>query len=228
MKTTKRVLLISSLTCLALSCLLLILAIFGVKVFEGAIFRVLLISSTFAVGAGIALTELNILARRKVLGLVSLGFLSVSVLLALISFCSPLMEVPVFNRITGVIALFSVLLATIISLNTKLEKRFIALQAVTYIALSLVVLLVVIIVCGVNIFEINGILQAFLVLCVITVGLLIATTVVSSKNKGDEKSKPELSDSQNLKLENENLKLENVQLKAEIEKLKQELKSLKN
>ena len=141
MKITKKVLMITSLACLAVSCLMLILAIFGIPVFEDIGLRFLLIFSTLAVGCGIALSELNVVSRRKILGLVGLGFLGLSVSLALLSFCTPLMEIEWFNRITGVVALFSVLFAIIISLNTKLEKKYLPLQIVTYVAISAVILL---------------------------------------------------------------------------------------
>ncbi|MGN1222122.1 MAG: hypothetical protein ACI4TT_02705, partial [Christensenellales bacterium] len=164
-----------------------------------------------------------------VLGFVSLGFLSLSVLLALISFCTPLFEVETFNRITGVVALLSVLMAIIVSLNTKLDKKLLPLQIVTYALLSIVTLMIILLVCGVSLFDIDGMAQVFGVLCVLTVGLLIATIVVSTKKQGDEKvkikdAKTEIS----LAKENEMLKLENAQLKAEVEDLKNQLASLQS
>lgn len=225
MKIAKKVLLITSLTTLALSCLLLILAIFGVQVFEGILFRLLLTLGTFAVGSGIALSELNVVEKRKILGFVSLGFLGLSVFLALISFCTPLFEVAIFNKILGVVAILSVLFAIIVSLNTKLEKKFMPLQIATYISLSLVVLELILLIVGISIFEIDGMLQIFLVLCVLSVGLLVATAVVGAKKRGDEKQSQtdNLTLKQqyaNLKAENERLLQENLTLKNEIEKLK--------
>lgn len=229
MKVTKRILLISSLSCLAVACLMLILAIFSIPVFEGIGLRFLLIFSTFAVGGGVALSELNVIEKRKILGIVSLVCLGLSVLLALLSFCTPLMYVEWFNRITGVIALTSVLLAIIVSLNTKLEKRFMALQIITYIVLSIVILLIILLVLTVPVLEITGAWQIFGTLCVVSVGLLIATAVVSSKKKGDEKQaeKQDKAEKLTLKQENANLKQENQSFKAEIEALKAEIESLK-
>ena len=229
MKTANKVLFITSLSCLALSCLMLILAIFGVKIFEGIPLRLLLISSTFALGCGIAMSELNVAKKRRVLGFVSLGFLSLSVLLALISFCTPLFEVEIFNRITGVVALLSVLMAIIVSLNTKLDKKLLPLQIVTYALLSIVTLFIILLVCGVQLFSVDGLAQVFGVLCVLAVGLLIATIVVSAKKQGDEKVKgKDVKTEISLAKENEMLKLENAQLKAEVEDLKNQLASLQS
>lgn len=232
MKIAKKVLMIASLSCLAAACLMLILAIFGIEVFAGIGLRFLLILSTFAVGCGIALSELNVVERRKILGIVSLACLGLSVLLALVSFCSPLMEVEIFNRVTGVFAMFSVLLAIIVSLNTKLEKRYIALQVITYIALGAVVVWLALLVCTIPVFEIPGAWQIFGTLCVASVGLLIATAVVGSKKRGDERqaesNKATSAENADLAKQNQILLNENAQLKAEVEKLKAEVEQLKN
>ena len=223
MKLTKRILLITSLSTLAVSCLMLILAIFGIKVFDGVPLRVLLSMSTLAVGGGIAISELNVTEKRKVLGFVGLGFLSLSVLLALISFCTPLFQVETYNKVLGVVALFSVLMAIIISLNTKMEKRLMPLQIVTYVAISSVVAILILLVCGVNVFEIDAVSKIFLVLCVVSAGLLLATTVTSAKKHGDEKTTKTTKSFSEVEL----LKIENKALKEEIESLKAEIENLK-
>lgn len=62
---TKKVLMIISLSTLALSCLMLILAIFKVKIFEGVPLRILLISSAIAISCAVSITEINIIKQKK-------------------------------------------------------------------------------------------------------------------------------------------------------------------
>ena len=222
MKIAKKVLLITSLTCVAISCLLLILAIFGVNVFGGVLLRVLLSTATLAVGCGIALSDFNVLERRKYLGIVSLCLLGLSVLMALVSFATPLFEVEIYNRVLGVVALFSVIMNIIVALNTKLEKRFVPLQIATYVVVSLVALALILLICGISIFNIDGLRQMFWVLVVVTVGLLIATTVVGTKKRGDDNTTKQKTTSklEQLQLENQNLKQQIAELQKELEKLK--------
>lgn len=223
MKNIKKTLLITSIATLVLSCLLLILAIFGVKVFEGTLLRVLLISSTLAIGCGIGISELDLFKRNKWLGIVSLSALCLSVLLALISFCSNLLFAgEIFNRITGIIAILSVLFAIIVSLHTKMGQRLFPIQIVAFASLSLTCAILILLIAGIDVFSVPGLVQIFGVLCVVSVGFMITISVLSKKEQGQEK----ISNKMSLKNENaeiEQLKTENLALKQEIEELKAKL-----
>lgn len=225
MKTTKKALLITSLATLGITCLLLILAIFGVSVFEGLLLRVLLIVSTISVSSAITLNELNVIKRNKILGYVGLSFLILSVLFAMIIFCSPLLTLDNwFNRITAILAIVSILFIIIISVYTKLNKKMLVLQIVDYIILSLVILTLVLLIAKVNVFNIVAIPQIFGVLCVASIGLLIALTVISNKKVNDSdiiEKKPE-------KIKYDDLLKENQRLKEENEILKQKIIELNN
>lgn len=179
-----KTLIITSLSTLAISCLMLILAVFKLPIFQGVWLRLLLIISTISVSTALANNEIVVIKRKKILGYVGLALLCVSMLFAFIVFCSPLfVTANVFNRITGVVSLISVLFILIISINTKLGKKFIGLQAPTFIAMSGTVLMIALIVCGVKIFDIKGILEMFIILCILSVGLFVASSIVSGKNK---------------------------------------------
>lgn len=179
---TKKVLMIISLSTLALSCLMLILAIFKVKIFEGVPLRILLISSAIAISCAVSITEINIIKQKKVLGLVSLSLLMLSVLFALIIFCSPLLNnANAFNRLTGILSIFSILFMIIISLNTKLEKKFFALQIITYIFVCVIDIMLSLLIAGVDLFNITAMTEIFWILIVVSVGLLITLSVLSSK-----------------------------------------------
>ncbi len=222
MEKIKKTLLGISLSTLAISCLLLILSVFGVKVFEGVLFRILLISSTLAVACGLAINELNVIRRKKILGLVGLGLLGLSVLFALIIFCSNLlMQYNIFNQITSIIAISSVLFIVIIALYSKFGKRMLPLQIITYICLIILDILLSLLIAGVKLFEINGILELFIVLIIISVGLLIASSVISSKIKNTTTSNVNDKDAKItiLKSEYDALKEENARLKKQLAEL---------
>lgn len=227
MENTKKILMISSLSCLAVSCLMLILAVFGVQVFDGILLRILLIVSTFAIACGLAIGELSVIQKNKILGYVSIGLLGVSVLFALIIFCSSILQSGgVFVKITGTFSLLSILFIIIISNYIKLGKSMLGLQIPTYISLILLDLFLILLVCGVSMFEIKGMLETFIILIILNVGLLIATSVIASKKRNSQDA-PKVKDENNieeLKIQIEVLKNENEQLRKENEELKAKLK----
>ena len=227
MENTKKILMISSLSCLAVSCLMLILAVFGVQVFDGILLRILLIVSTFAIACGLAIGELSVIQKNKILGYVSIGLLGVSVLFALIIFCSSILQNGgVFVKITGTFSLLSILFIIIVSNYIKLGKSMLGLQIPTYIALILLDLFLILLVCGVSMFEIKGMLETFIILIILNVGLLIATSVIASKKRNSQDA-PKVKDEnyiEELKIQIEVLKNENEQLRKENEELKAKLK----
>ncbi len=213
MERTKKSFLIASLVSLAITCLFFILAIFGVKVFDGIWLRFLLIFASLCVGCGFLVNELNVLKRNKILGILSISFLSVSIIFALIIFCTPLLDDgSIFNTITAIIALFSTFFMIIISLATKLEKKLLILQITTYIILFLLEILISILIAGYPLFDVNAMTEIFSVVCVISVGLLIALWILSTKKTTNEGS-----------LDKEYIKV----LKQDYNKLIEENKNLK-
>lgn len=219
MNKTKKSLMIVSLVTLAISCLMLILAVFKVKIFQGVTLRLLLIFATTSLSCAIAISELNVIKRKKILGLVGLGLLATSVLMALVVFCSPLLfKYSAFNRITGIVAVLSVTFITIISINSKLEKTLLGLQIPTYVAVSILSVMICIIIGGFKLLEIKGMLELLIIDAIITVGLLIASSVIASKRK-QEPGETKLSEVEILKAENEKLRKENEELKSKLAEL---------
>lgn len=100
------------------------------------------------------------------------------------------------------------------------------LQIPTYIALILLDLFLILLVCGVSIFEIKGMLEAFVILIILNVGLLIATSVIASKkrNSGNYQDDKKYDNIEELKSQITALKNENELLKKENEELKAKLK----
>ena len=226
MNKTKKILLISSLTCVGITCLFFILAIFGIKVFDGVMLKFLLIFASLGLGFGIAINEINLLNRNKILGIVSLSFLCVSILFALIIFCSPLLEEgSVFNTITAIFALFSIFFMIIISLYTKLGKKMLVLQIITYIVLCIADIMVSILIAGYSLLNVPAMTEIFSIICVFAVGLMIALSIISSKN-ALETSSTQGEYVKLLKTDYDNLIKENQELKEKIEQLTKKINSI--
>lgn len=221
MNKTKKSLMIVSLVTLAISCLMLILAVFKVDVFHGIALRFLLIFATTSLACAIAISEINIIERKRILGFIGLGLLTLSVLMALVIFCSPLLfNYNVFNRITGIVAVLSVAFIAVLSIYSKLEKSLLGLQIPTYVALGVLALMISIFIGGFNLLEIKGMLEVLIIDAIVTVGLLIASSVIASKRKdGNKPETKQESELEMLKTENLRLKQENEELKAKLAEL---------
>lgn len=223
MEKTKKTLMIVSLSALVICCIMLILAVFGVKIFDGVPLRLLLIFATMCVATGISINELAVINRKKVLGFVGIGLLALSVLMAFVIFCSNLLVTEnVFNRITGIVSILSVTFIIIISIYSKLGKSLLGLQIPTYVAFGALAILLSLLIGGLHLFDIKGMLEVFIVLGIVCFGLLIASTIISAKKKSSDvgtvnsKAKTITISLQ----EYETLKEENKMLKEELEKLK--------
>lgn len=227
-KKITKILMIVSLVCLAASCGLLIGAVFGLDVFGNKVLqKVLLMSSTFAIAGGLAIGEVNVLQKNKVLGCISLGLLGLSVLLTLVSLFIDFDGV--FTKITIITSLISVLFCFVVSIYTKFGKSFLALQICTYVALTLLDAFFIMLTLGIGILEKKGMLECFIILIIASVGLLIAVKVISSRKKDallsqSESHKSELDD---IKIQLEKLTQENEDLRQQITTLTEENKQLK-
>lgn len=223
MEKTKKTLMIVSLSALLICCIMLILAVFGVEIFDGVPLRLLLIFATICVATGISINELAVINRKKVLGFVGIGLLALSVLMAFVIFCSNLLVTEnVFNRITGIVSVLSVTFIIIISIYSKLGKSLLGLQIPTYVAFGALAILLSLLIGGLHLFDIKGMLEVFIVLGIVCFGLLIASTIISAKkNSGNIGNANSKAKTITISLQDyESLKEENKMLKEELEKLK--------
>lgn len=223
MEKLKKILMIVSLSGVGVAAAMLIAQVLGAPIFSTSwVLRILLVIATVAVASGIAINEIAVIKRKKILGYVGLGLLALSSLLAIIVFCSDLLVTEsVFNRIVGFTALNSVLFIIIITQYSKLGKHVIGLQIPTYISLVLIDIVLSLTICGVDI--LSKVLTPFIIVCIVAVALLIAVTVIASKMRSSEPVETNRKDMITIsKVEYESLKKENEELKAEIEKLKSE------
>lgn len=241
MEKLKKVFTCISLTGIAVVAVLLILAVFGVKVFEGALLKVLLVTATLAVASGLSINELSVIKRKRILGIIGLSLLGVSTIFAILLFTTSLFDtVPVLGRIAGVTAISSVVFILIISQYSKMDKSAMALQIPTYIGLALIGLTLCLLVCDINMFQYSAFVTFFSILCIVTVSLYIALNVLAVRKRNAEAQTEKIvaketseeydelqKENMNTKQEYLNLKEENLLLKQEIQQLKAELENLK-
>lgn len=223
MEKTKKTLMIVSLSTLVICCIMLILAVFGVKIFDGVPLRLLLIFATICVATGISINELAVISRKKVLGYVGVALLALSVLMAFVIFCSNLLVTEnVFNRITGIVSVLSVTFIVIISIYSKLGKSLLGLQIPTYVAFGALAILLSLLIGGLDLFSAKGMTEIFVIICIVCFGLLVASTIISAKkNSGNIGNANSKAKTITISLqEYESLKEENKMLKEELEKLK--------
>lgn len=215
----KKILMITSISAVGAAALMLILQVLGVPVFGTEIvLRILLIVATLGVSSGIALSEIAVIKRKKILGYIGLGLLALSTLLALVIFCTNILKTGgVYVKITGITALISILFIMIITFYSKLENHLLGLQIPSYTFFCGVDLFLVLLVAGVKVFSVKGMTELFIILCIVSVALMITISVIAARHKGEENQKADNKKFVTIPVE------EYESMKAEIEELKQKL-----
>lgn len=187
MKTAKKVLTILSIVCVIVSVVLLIGAIFKLKVFRKPLLNVLLSFATVGVASAFSLNSLTMHKKNRTIAYTTLGLMGVATLMALIIFFSNFTTPVYFNKVIIVLGMFAVLFNIIISLILKLDKKFLVLQIITYAIILAIDIMLTLQVFKVDIFGIKGFWKIFLVLCILAFGLLCTTSIISRKTITDEK-----------------------------------------
>ena len=224
-------LMIISISAVGVSAFMLILQVLKLPIFQGIQLRALLIIATLGVSSAIALIELKIIKRKKILGYIGLALLSLSTLLVLIIFCTNILEHGgIYVRITGITALLSVLFIIVINFYSKLGNKLKGIQIPAYTCFCLVGLVLILLIAGINLFNYGGVTEIFIILCIASVALMITVSVISSRQNVDNLPKQEVNSNietipvskevyDSLVAENEKLKIENDDLKKKIEEL---------
>lgn len=186
MKKVKKILTIVSLVCLVVSVGLLIGAIFGLKVFRKPLLSVLLSFATLSVASAFSINSLTMKNKNSTISYITLALMSVSTVMALIIFFSNFTTPVYFNKAIIVLGMFTVLSNIVVSLILKLDKRYLALQIVTYLIIFVIDIILTLQVFGVDMFGIKGFWKIFLVLCLVAFALLCTTGIVGRKANSDE------------------------------------------
>lgn len=218
MKRTKNIFQALSIAGVCAVVIMLIMAIFGVQVFEGIGFKFLLSFATISLASALSLTATSNLEKHKTISLVALGLIGLCFVLAFIIYWAEIKLASGFGRFVALLGLITILINLIVNLNLKLGKQKQGLQIVTYCLIIILDILLTIIICGKNLFEISGFWQIFAVLALVVFALLCTLSVMSKRVNGD--TNLITTDTKSLLAQIDELKAENARLKAEIEKLK--------
>lgn len=157
--------------------IMLILTIFKINFFEGIKANILISIASLTVGGFFAISAINLINYNKKLAYVSLGFIALAVLLVIIG--SWIETGGIFSKLTFTVAIISVLFNVIVSGILKLQKRYLALQIISYIitaSFAIVLLLMIY-----NIFSFANIMEIFFVLLILTLVGIITISILSNK-----------------------------------------------
>lgn len=184
MKKIIKSLVIGSITCLSVTILLLILSLFEVlNVFEGgalqAFFWTVLV---FCVYFFFLISSLSLINENKKLSITSASFLTLSLVFALVNFWSIDKELELFQKITIVISVTTILFVIIIRTIIKLDKKYLILQIATYLITFIIDVIIVLSVFGSDILD-GDFSKFFIAMCLVCFTLLSIINILASKKK---------------------------------------------
>ena len=223
-KKVKKVLTIIALVTLIIDIGLLISAIFGAPVFEWVILTKILLSSvTLTVASAFAITAVGYINKQRVLSIITLSMLGLLCIFAFVIYWNSILFNNVFTQITVTLAILTVTFCLLVNVGVRLDKKFFALQIVTYILMAISDILLILLVWGVPLFSIAVLSQIIGVIFLVTFALWCSLSILSRKNQSvNDETKVSVESVTISKLEYQALKRENEELKAEIKKLKGE------
>lgn len=178
---TRKILTIVALSTMGLAVAMLIGGIFGLKVFEGLLLKFMLSFAAIALASAFSITSLNVLKNQKIISYICLGLLGLSLLFALIVFWIGFKASVTFNRITSILAIATVLFCIIVSLNDKIQKRFMAIQIITYSVIALIDIVLTLLIVGVKVFKVSGLSAVFFAVCLVAFALLCTLSILGKK-----------------------------------------------
>ena len=197
LKKMQKPLTITSIVGVGLIIVMLILSLLGAlkNMFDGTYLTAILLTLVLVTVCVFFLNScLDIIESKTKLALVTCGLLLLSSVLLLIWIwysngvankedTRKINET--YARISGIIAITTVLFTIIVTSNTKLHKHFIPLQVITFVLVGAIDVMLVLQICGVEVLK-NGVLTIFIIMCVITFGLLCTINILSKRLAKDE------------------------------------------
>lgn len=183
MDKIKKILGISSIVTLGICILLLLGALFKVtdtfnkdKVF----LYILLSSAVICAGCFFSMSSLNFSKVNKILSYITTGLIWVTVVGALIVFFSKFSVPEMFSKVLftiGIIAIFFVIIA---GTYIKVGSNYKVLQAVTYILIIVIEIILILQLFGVSIIK-DGFVKFFVAMCIIALALLATTNIIGKR-----------------------------------------------
>ena len=230
MKLARKILLATTLISVFGAVGLLISAIFGINVFKGTLFNVLLSFATLAVAGAFSLNALNFMKKNRVIAFITFALLGTLTVIAFIIFWGNIELTGAFAKVVGILAMTTIFFNIIVSNYLKLGRNNFVIQVITYVLIGAIDIILTL-----EILEVNVLLyipRLFVVACLVCFALLVTLSILGKKvpEEARVESKPEAKEDGNivkLKKEEYEAMLKKIgALEAEIERLKVEKNSV--
>ena len=182
MKLTKKITSIATILATVITCLTLIMLLFEVKLFKDFNLNMLLTMSTIGIGGFFAINSMNMISKNKIIGFVSLGLISASVLLIVLAVWIDFNS-DIYAKLTIVLGLISILFNVIVSSGLALGKSKMIWQVIVYIIVFITLLIATLAIFGVV--DIGEILTLFLMMLILSVFGVIILKIFSKKAVAD-------------------------------------------
>lgn len=181
MKIAKKSLMIGTIVATGIASLLLILLIFDINIFGNGFLSVLITFASLSIGGFFAINSLNMVAKNKIIGWISVGLISASVFLIILSSWVDLSGIVL--DITLSIGLLSVLFNIIVSSGLELGKKKLPIQIIVYVLVAITDVIATLGILGA--IKISSILEIFLVLIILSVVGVVVLKILGKKLVAD-------------------------------------------
>lgn len=182
MKLSKKIVTIATIISTCVVSLLLILLLFGTKLFGDSNLKMLITFVSLGIGGFFAINSMNMLGKNKVIGLISLGLIIASVVLILLSTWISLGN-EVYAKIMFSLGLLSVLFNIIVSSSLNLGRNKMIWQILVYIVVAITDLIATLSIFGV--IDLGEVIPWFLTLIILSIFGVIILKVFSKKTLSD-------------------------------------------
>lgn len=178
MEKTKKILSILTIVFTAIVSLLLILALFKINFLGNVSLQIYVTFGSLAIGGFFAISSLMMVPKNKIIGWLSLGLISGSVFLIILSVWLDLGNSTLLN-ITISLGLLSVLFNIIVSIGLDLGKLYLIIQIVVYMLVGIVDILSTLAIFGV--IDLGSIVAIFLTLIILSLVGIITLKVLAKR-----------------------------------------------
>lgn len=178
MEKTKKILSILTIVFTAIVSLLLILALFKINFLGDVSLQIYVTFGSLAIGGFFAISSLMMVPKNKIIGWLSLGLISGSVFLIILSVWLDLGNSTLLN-ITISLGLLSVLFNIIVSIGLDLGKLYLIIQIVVYMLVGIVDILSTLAIFGV--IDLGSIVAIFLTLIILSLVGIITLKVLAKR-----------------------------------------------
>ena len=172
---------IGTIVATGIASLLLILLIFDINIFGNGFLSVLITFASLSIGGFFAINSLNMVAKNKIIGWISVGLISASVFLIILSSWVDLSGIVL--DITLSIGLLSVLFNIIVSSGLELGKKKLPIQIIVYVLVAITDVIATLGILGA--IKISSILEIFLVLIILSVVGVVVLKILGKKLVAD-------------------------------------------